>query len=309
MNYADIKAKSIEQLRGNWLKSACAMLIMTIITLVIYWFINGILSQILVIPVSASITALMFRMANNEGFDLSKLILSKAEYIRYFVYRIIITVIEMVIGIVTAIVVLGGMMFSIVGASTESISEHVGEFDVTTLVIAILVYLGLTILFIYIEMIYSMTPYIIFRNNEDIDAISSMRYSRELMKGYKWNLFVFILSFIGWAILSICTLGIGFLFLAPYVKVSVANYYLELVKVKEEYAREKGLIYRENENYYRTFVKDDSEKTMSENGCVSYPYDLNSEEKNDSEENDPMNVLTVEKLTTIENYENNDDKN
>lgn len=52
--------------------------------------------------------------------------------------------------------------------------------------------------------------------------------SVEMMKGYKWEFFVLELSFIGWWIVSALTLGIGGLWVAPYQKVTEANFYLNL---------------------------------------------------------------------------------
>jgi len=60
------------------------------------------------------------------------------------------------------------------------------------------------------------------------DAITR---SRQLMKGHKFEYFVLQLSFIGWAILSGITLGIGQLWLTPYRYGVFANYYDNLVKV------------------------------------------------------------------------------
>nr|WP_234005712.1 DUF975 family protein [Lactobacillus sp. CBA3606] len=58
------------------------------------------------------------------------------------------------------------------------------------------------------------------------DAITR---SRQLMHGHKFEYFVLQLSFIGWAILSIMTFGIGQLWLTPYRYGVFANYYQNLV--------------------------------------------------------------------------------
>lgn len=59
------------------------------------------------------------------------------------------------------------------------------------------------------------------------DAITR---SRQLMVGHKWQLFVLQLSFIGWAILSGITMGIGQLWLVPYTYGTFANYYDNLTQ-------------------------------------------------------------------------------
>jgi uncharacterized membrane protein len=62
--------------------------------------------------------------------------------------------------------------------------------------------------------------------------MDALRRSKDLTKGYKGRLFGLYLSFIGWAILCIFTLGIGYLWLVPYIKVAEANFY-EGLKAEE----------------------------------------------------------------------------
>ena len=74
---------------------------------------------------------------------------------------------------------------------------------------------------------YSMAPYII-SEEPDIDALAAIQKSMDMMRGNKMRLFSLYLSFIGWFILCIFTFGIGFIFLMPYVQMSVANFYLDI---------------------------------------------------------------------------------
>jgi len=53
--------------------------------------------------------------------------------------------------------------------------------------------------------------------------------SRQLMVGNKWRYFVLQLSFIGWWILGFITVGIGFIWIYPYYKLTMANFYRDLV--------------------------------------------------------------------------------
>lgn len=52
--------------------------------------------------------------------------------------------------------------------------------------------------------------------------------SVNLMSGHKWELFYLNLTFIGWWLLSLVTLGIAALWVAPYQKLTEANFYLYL---------------------------------------------------------------------------------
>ena len=74
---------------------------------------------------------------------------------------------------------------------------------------------------------YSLAFYIL-RDNPDIEALEAITRSRKMMNGYKGKLFVLYLSFIGWGILCCLSFGIGFLWLLPYVNLSIANFYEDL---------------------------------------------------------------------------------
>jgi uncharacterized membrane protein len=58
--------------------------------------------------------------------------------------------------------------------------------------------------------------------------MTAIDQSQELMRGNKMRLFALYWSFLGWFILSILTFGIGFIFLAPYIQLTVANFYIEI---------------------------------------------------------------------------------
>lgn len=80
---------------------------------------------------------------------------------------------------------------------------------------------------------YSMAFYIL-NDKPEIGAMDALNKSKEMMKGFKWKLFCLHLSFIGWALLCILSLGIGFLWLVPYVKAAEANFYEDLKEAMPE---------------------------------------------------------------------------
>lgn len=65
---------------------------------------------------------------------------------------------------------------------------------------------------------------------EPMSAIACITASRKLMNGHKMELFMLQLSFVGWFILGIATLGIGFCYIMPYYAQTNANYYVEISK-------------------------------------------------------------------------------
>lgn len=71
---------------------------------------------------------------------------------------------------------------------------------------------------------YSQTFYIL-ADNKKMKALDAIKESRRIMSGNKWKFFCLGLRFTGWFILAIMTFGIGFLWLVPYVNITLANFY------------------------------------------------------------------------------------
>ncbi len=74
---------------------------------------------------------------------------------------------------------------------------------------------------------YSMTYYLM-RDDASLTANEAITKSREIMNGHKWRFFCLQFSFIGWSLLSVLTLGIGFIWLIPYTEAASAAFYEEI---------------------------------------------------------------------------------
>ncbi len=98
--------------------------------------------------------------------------------------------------------------------------------------LAFLAEIGLGIITLFIGTIilnyaYAMIPFLL-NDYPELTPKEACRTSREMMRGHKWDLFVLDLTFIGWYFLSIFTLGIGLLWLTPYVNTARAHFYEDL---------------------------------------------------------------------------------
>lgn len=74
---------------------------------------------------------------------------------------------------------------------------------------------------------YSMTWYIM-ADDERVGPMEAIGRSKQMMDGHKLRLFFLLLRFVGWALLCILTLGIGFLWFFPYVNATTAAFYEDL---------------------------------------------------------------------------------
>lgn len=77
---------------------------------------------------------------------------------------------------------------------------------------------------------YSMAPSIL-ADCPNVTAKEALKLSMRMTHGYKMDLFVLGLSFIGWNLLSILTCGIlSLVFVNPYMAAASSGYYVELKK-------------------------------------------------------------------------------
>lgn len=71
---------------------------------------------------------------------------------------------------------------------------------------------------------YSQAFYILY-DQPGLDTMEVIKQSKEMMNGHKGRLFMLLLSFLGWSLLCLLTLGIGFIWLSPYIQLTLANFY------------------------------------------------------------------------------------
>lgn len=74
---------------------------------------------------------------------------------------------------------------------------------------------------------YRMVSYIL-AENPDMNYKRALEISQEMTKGYKMELLILDLSFLGWLILGAICFGVGILFVMPYIEATETEAYLFL---------------------------------------------------------------------------------
>ena len=80
-----------------------------------------------------------------------------------------------------------------------------------------------------IQMRYGLALYVV-ADDPSVSARQAVRRGVELMKGNYWRMGIFWLRFIGWQLLAVLTLGIGFIWLAPYYMAAMTAFYDDLTR-------------------------------------------------------------------------------
>lgn len=75
---------------------------------------------------------------------------------------------------------------------------------------------------------YYCAPYIL-ADCPNVTATDALKISMRITHGHKWEIFVFGISFIGWFLLSLLTLGLLWIFyVGPYYFTAISGLYVEL---------------------------------------------------------------------------------
>lgn len=126
---------------------------------------------------------------------------------------------------------IGVYLISIVAGFAITLSALLPEMPGVLLIIILIV--PVTI----VTLMFSQIIYIL-ADNPEIGVIDAAKESCRLTKGYKGNIFVLQLSFIGLVLLSILTMGILLLWVMPYMQVTFSELYLYLKEQKLEVVAE-----------------------------------------------------------------------
>lgn len=239
MNRAQLKKLSKSQLNGHWKVPVLLNLLYGVIVIAISLsqnYANSRVSAFIVLLLSLAVEVwaivgfpnfyLKFIDSNDEA-KYADFLVKKDILLKALGYVVLMTLVGVVVGAITGFMSVAMISYSIFGYGT--FSGSVLPFILVVLVLGVI----LTIFSISI----SQSAYLLV-DKDDINLFEAIGLSMKMMKGHKWEYFILYLSFIGWAILAILTLGIGFLWLTPYITLTFANFYKQLDK---EYSKNEEM--------------------------------------------------------------------
>ncbi len=239
---SQIRANARESLTGKWGKAALLTLTYSIIVFVINFVCN-------LIPIIGSIALFVISTPISYGFLVSFMKLKRGEEVGYVdflsngfssfgkvwgvigntILKMILPVCLVIISLILIIISTGGAIFGTAASSIHSTSVSTGIIAGFGFlgVIGFIAYIASLIYAIIKGYLYSLSFYIL-NDNPDMTGKEIVNESEKLMRGNRWRLFWLGLTFIGWAILASFTLGIGMLWLMPYIAVAMICFYEDL---------------------------------------------------------------------------------
>lgn len=234
MTRADLKKQAKDSLKGRWGEIIAMILVYELI-------LSGISLMLNFIPIAGSIASLIITVPLSFGFIGQIIKFSRGEQVGICDYFKIgfdnfskswsivgNTFLKLLPIIILFIVTIIGMFVICINKISGDIEEFLIWFF-----IMFAAYIAVFIVFCVQSYLYVIVNYI-GNDNLQLSGKEVVMRSKEIMKGNRLKYFILNLSFIGWFLLSILTLGIGFLWLIPYMQVTEVKFYESLINNNEQ---------------------------------------------------------------------------
>ena len=259
MTATGVRKEARENLRGKWKKGVLITLCYLVVEMVIQWIMRktedssalnllmSIGNLVISIPISYGLTVSFMKLKRNEEvepFDFLTLgFKSFSRSWKVFGNMLL----KMIVPVIVTIVTYFGIMFVagfIVATSTLGAASTLSMLTTTDVIVSVIskfawiFIIGCVILFaagiwLYLRQLHYVLSFNIAYDEPELTGKEAVEKSQNMMNGNKGNYFVLTLSFIGWAILSVFSFGIGFLWLLPYMQVAFVCFY-ETLKNKTD---------------------------------------------------------------------------
>lgn len=241
MKAKEIRAKAREALSGRWgmfiglnvlyLVATFALSLLNFIP-----FIGYVLMFLCLVPIEYGYVQNLLKLKRGETDNCTEFFsLGLANFGRswgVFGY----TMLKMLVLFVIYII---GVMLSVTLITLSVLSNNVA----ITLIATIIAIALIIVLYVWLltRMLLYTFPIYIAADEPELSTQECVEKSAKIMKGNRWKYICLSLSFIGWNILAMLTVGIGYIWLLPYIGVSTVVFYeninkKEKVEVVEENA-------------------------------------------------------------------------
>lgn len=254
---SDFRTEARRKLDGKWGTAVCIVLASLLISFAIGFvqgffpedsFISSLVSiaaAVIEVPIQFGLICAFLKLFLGDevkAFDFLKLGFSNGNFkkswkVSLSIFRqLLLPIILFVIAIVLILFSLAGVAVSstmplIDAYSYSSYSAYglgaLSGFSIFLIIAAIVLFIVSSVLMTTRSYYYALSYFIAFENPE-LSSKECVLKSKELMIGKRGKLFCLQFSFIGWAILATLTLGIGFLWLIPYIQFATISFYKSL---------------------------------------------------------------------------------
>lgn len=237
----EIRKNARKALKGKWNKGAIIAFIVILISVVVNltaWKLQenvilvNIISALFVligVPLSIGVTYAFLELKRKKDtkiFDFVKLTFKHFAKSWLVSWMVIIKMILPIICIAVAIILYATLMFTS------------NEISFGLMLLGVAVFMAAIVYAVIIGLLYVLAYYVAY-DHPEMGVKQVVNESARLMRGHRGDYFVLILSFLGWVILSILTVGVGFVWLAPYMQTANVCFYDEIVKLDKKNSKKE----------------------------------------------------------------------
>ena len=241
---SEIRKEAREALKGKWGKGVCIVLAYLLISFVI-GLLEGLVGEESVLYTIIDLAYLVISVPLSFGLIISFTKLKRGEDVKAFgfikdglsrfkkswgiAFRTFLKLLLPFICVIVVIVLMTSLVIvNTISSSSNSALSLIG----VALYIAVLVYV------VSRALLYTLSYYIGY-DNPELSSKECVLKSEELMKGNRGNYFLLELSFIGWILLACLTLGLGMLWVLPYMQVAAVCFYERVAKPEIKESQEE----------------------------------------------------------------------
>lgn len=243
MPASEIRREAREALTSKWGKAFLIMLVY-IGFLFVMSFIEAFTSKASVFRIVMDIVNLVISIPLSFGLIISFIKLKRDETVSCFdffkdgfsrfgkswgiFFQVFIRMLLPIVCITLSLMLL--MSVKMIGSLPGNSATN-NDMEFILLIVAMIIYIAAIVYTVSRSLLY-VVVYNIGYDNPELSSKECVLKSELLMKGNRGNYLLLELSFIGWAILACITLGIGFLWLLPYMQVAFICFYERIIKAK-----------------------------------------------------------------------------
>ena len=231
MNRQDLKRRSSNSLRGHYLPLVLSFVVVILLGLSCFFIgkiindqpLSWILGLILLGLLSMGFVQIILKTARNEKTSFKDFFTRTDLFFK-------------ALGLSLIYYIIGITFYLLEFIAINSLSVFMDyQTDLNFLLSSFMIVIGIALslaipLFFIILLICISQSYFILYDNNDIHIIDALKKSTNMIDGYKNDYILLVFSFTGWIILGAFTFGILYLWLFPYMAVTLANFYDEIKK-------------------------------------------------------------------------------
>lgn len=219
----DLMAAARAALSGNWglAIGGVAVYMGLCIVMAIIPYLGNVISFVIGGPLMLGWTLFFLALSRRQSADVGMIFSGFKNFGTGFLANLFITLLILAWMLPAIFMIIVTVAVGVKG------SFHGGMPDVGLIALLVVLTAAATVPALIAQFRYAMTYYII-NDKPEINALDAIRQSTQMMRGNKFKLLCLQFRFIGWSLLCVLTLFIGFLWLIPYMMTSTAAFYDDL---------------------------------------------------------------------------------